>query len=762
MSRTARILLRIKSELQVRGDTIEELVAYCDRYKSGFIPVDTLQRGLLNFGITIRNQEFQELLLDLAEQGQVPARKFINAVKNVSANDIPQHGDVSCQKQLYELANYLKLHQCTLHDVVRPFDRLNRGTVTIDDFIRAFQNSTFAPIIAKEFCDERLGLIRYTDIDHFLENIPVQTKKLEPESLKKAIAQLVAKRCDIRECFEMYDRVHCGNLQSNIFIHVLSQNVQLQQAEYQEIARYYSDNKYVNYLDLTNEVENQLMTKEVNSSATVLVGGRVIDINEIIRRLKEHFEIRKIDALSLFPPNKEGLVSQYTFGKILLANQSNVSIDDINALSQYYDAGNNLVSYKAFAANFARVKAAPPKADVSNTLTNIRQHLSSHQLKLRPMCLKFDRENVGTIPASQFIVALQSCGILLSSEELDALTQVYATSVPGEINYFRVCMEVEDPTIRPRQQQSEENAIQPPRQQGRPREYLPPAPQHVIKVVALIVDCARNLELDLMNEFQYRDRKKQGRISESDYIRLMTSLGHNFHEDELYIVYNYYSSQKSLDFDFLSFMNDVANLKPQEIRETPELVMLLRRYRAFSLSRMVDSQDIFRRFDPSRTGYILREHLMTALGSSGFHITKEEADILAEAYCDEVMPGKFVYRKMDERASQEKVNPNEIRMILNPKFATELTDNLIESALIEIREKLRNRRRNSYSVFGSLQEATISPRKFEDMLNDAGVILLKQQTDILVKKYTNGDMFNFDWRSFCQDCEGSSLIGGRE
>ena len=97
---------------------------------------------------------------------------------------------------------------------------------------------------------------------------------------------------------------------------------------------------------------------------------------------------------------------------------------------------------------------------------------------------------------------------------------------------------------------------------------------------------------------------------------------------------------------------------------------------------------------------------------------------------------------------------------LNPEYAMEEEIRQLHSVLTEIREKLHARRKNAYMLYSKLPP-TIPPQQFSDILLDSGIILEKPQIVALIKKYTNGDMRNFVWQSFCDDCERCTLIGGR-
>ena len=173
--------------------------------------------------------------------------------------------------------------------------------------------------------------------------------------------------------------------------------------------------------------------------------------------------------------------------------------------------------------------------------------------------------------------------------------------------------------------------------------------------------------------------------------------------------------------------------------------------------RRLDADSIFRRFDPNSTGYIPVSSLGPAFGSSWFQMTKPEMDALIAAFADKVIKDRFWYRKLDQRAAQEQIEPAEMRELLNPSFAEEERDRELGSTLCEIKEKFRMRKKNPEALFAGLDGPTVSYNEFRNRLEDAGIILRWAQEQVLLWRY-NGK-FGFDWRQFCYDVEAACLIG---
>ena len=78
---------------------------------------------------------------------------------------------------------------------------------------------------------------------------------------------------------------------------------------------------------------------------------------------------------------------------------------------------------------------------------------------------------------------------------------------------------------------------------------------------------------------------------------------------------------------------------------------------------------------------------------------------------------------------------------------------------LQIREKLRSRRRRIDQVFYGVQTETISQAEFQRRLEDANVVLRAGQLTALFRKYRVGLTDAIKWRDFCSDVERSKTIG---
>lgn len=874
MSKFLQIMGMIKNELAIRGALPEDLFEDVDKLKSGYISYDTFNRVLNSYNLRIRNKDFQELVINLNENGRISILKFLTKMRELS-KEAQNNGESSLQSTtnhhnsetaLNQLQGFLSIHQMSLRDVLRPFDKLNRGIISVEDFVRAFASSPSiqARLIAEDFKDQFSGNVHYLEIDKILRQIGQNNAKLSnnmnppPRStvIDQVIDEIASKNVsDIRQFFEQHDYVKNGYVTKRIFPSIIenASGIKLDRLELSELFNFYGVQEHIKYLPFVQEIEQRIQEKGINHTHTYSnKNGKLIDTDSLIQEMKELFYGRRVNVPTLFPYAVDGQCSRYKFLKTLSISQKQLSVDELNAIADRYDIGNSVIDVDSFLSNFetkGRLRNSSLKdstlmnkepINIDKVLDGIQNHLALRRLCLRRQCELFDRLRTGKIANVQFLASLQRCNIQINDDDYDAIINRFEVE-KGYVDYVQICNIVDTPDIynnqiqqiqKQRELDQRRSPIRNPQNESQTANYiqnrkfgmssglfeiddsktnqkvrreLKPPPLETLRVVAKIADITRNREVYLRDEFSERDRLRTGAVNQDDFMRVISliSSATKISTNEIAELFLYYS-QNSNYFDYLSFCRDIErcnrevrhNQNPEQYTssqtqfknaqqiqesasnenqfndefnvlnddnyESPEFVQAIRKYKAFLCSKMLETDDIFKRYDQNRAGYIKSSYLASALVSSGIEMSPNEFKLIKEKYTDKIIEGRFLYRKLGARANQEKINASEIKLFLNPEYAIEEERRLLFGALSEIREKLHQRRRNPFVVFGSLQTPTISPTQFINMLLDVGIVLVPNQTNVLTKKYTNGDMKNFDWNSFCIDCEKCVLIGNRD
>lgn len=875
MSKFSQIMCMIKNELAIRGAIPEDIFDDVDKLKTGYISYDAFNRALNSYNIRLRNQDLQELIINLTENGQISCLKFLSKMREISkeAQNNSQSSFQSTTKRLkseaalIQLHGFLSIHQMSLRDVLRPYDKHNRGLVSVYDFIRAFAStpSIQARLIAEDFKDQFSDNVRYLEIEKILHQIGQNNIKVSNNSspqrsplIDQVISEIVAKNItDLRQFFEEQDYVKNGYVSKRALPSIIENaaNIKLDQAEIYQICNFYGVQEHVNYLPFVQEIEQRIKSKGIdNNQALTNKNGKIIDTDFLIKEMKELFYGRRVNVPTLFPYAVNGQCSRYKFLKTLSISQKQLTADELNAIADRYDIGNSVIDLNSFLSNFevkGRIRntsmndsfsATKEQIDVEKVLAGIKNHLSIRRLCLRRQCELFDRLRTGKIPNVQLLASLQRCGIQIDDSEYEAIINRFEVE-KGIIDYIQICDIVDNPdvystqlqqmrkqqemdqrrsTIRNAQNDSETTDYLQNRKMGmssglfglsdsrpnqRVRRELKPPPLQTLRIVAKIADITRNREVYLRDEFSERDRTRHGTVNQDDFMHVISLImsATKLTTNEIAEVFLYYS-QNSNSFDYLSFCRDIEkcnkevrqNQNPEQQptlqsrqqqnqdlqqnptindenefdsdysilnddeNESPQFVQTIRKYKAFLASKMIQNDDIFKNYDQSRAGYIKTAYLASALVTSGVEMLPNELQLLKDKFSDKIIEGRFLYRKLGARANQEKIKASDIRLLLNPEYAIEEQRRRLFGALSEIREKLHQRRKNAFVVFGSLPTPTISPTQFHIMLLDVGIVLIPNQIEALTKKYTNGDMKNLDWHSFCIDCEKCVLIGNRE
>lgn len=764
MSRIASILLTLKRDLSIHGATIDDVVNDYDKQRTGYLTYDQLQRGLSNYDVRISYQDLQDLAVQVSDGGRISVRKLLDAVRSVRPSDATRPVRSGCEDALIDISRELAFRQVTLSELLAPFDKQRSGVVSSADFAAAV-GQRLGDAISREYADRRTGAIRYAQVERDLGIVAAKearTRRGPPHFVTAVVSQIATAGSNLRSAFEANDRLGCGHVTPQQFIAALTRcGASLAHPEMNEVVEFYRDGRMVNYLPILEEVEGVRREQEATRNEMMMARtGAVINTTDVLVKVKATFERRKVDVPALFAPimNRDGYARRYAFAKLLEQSGLDLSNDEVNAVAARFDAGDGLVDAESFVGLFRRgPRVAPQGIDPDPIGERVHDYLARRRMCLRSMVERIDRMNTGEILHTHLLTCLQQCGVTFKDGEFEALAHKYEID-RGVIDWRRLCRDIDCDEYYTRPQAEPEPVKRPTT--PKTREMVPPPTGQLKILVAKMGEMVRKASIKIEDDFRAADRKGQGYVTYTDLAKEIASISNCFTVRDMRVVYDHYVNYNH-EFDYLSFCRDLQDLDQelagQPAQEDEITLKAIRHYRAYLIQRRLDADSIFRRFDPNSTGYIPVSSLGPAFGSSWFQMTKPEMDALIAAFADKVIKDRFWYRKLDQRAAQEQIEPAEMRELLNPSFAEEERDRELGSTLCEIKEKFRMRKKNPEALFAGLDGPTVSYNEFRNRLEDAGIILRWAQEQVLLWRY-NGK-FGFDWRQFCHDCEASCLIG---
>jgi Ca2+-binding EF-hand superfamily protein len=751
MTQLSAVLTKIKRGCQVSGVTLTDIISEYDRQRTGFVAPICIHRAFPRYGIRLTDQEYEALEIEFKSGDVISVHAFADALENAGTTHVQNpHREVAAE--LRELAHELRTHQQTIWDCAKPLNRRNREVISAEDLLRAFSGKLWAKPIADAFADRERGEISLVELDFALKTAVRETRPPEPMAkppqVLRAIDHVVRRAIEIRSAFEAKDRLRKGKLPIETFAMVLStfSGIRISPSDIQIVANFYSQNEFADYLAFLKDVNEASETVQPPlRTATVEV-----DLATILNRLKALFVERRIAPIALFPHNRLGTISKYNFERILTQTATILRPEEVKAISSAFTAGNNEVNYEDFASYF--VRSAPIPEDISPVLDVIRSTLIEHKLQLRPVLVKLSRNVSDDVSRTQLIVGLQNSSIVLDTEEIDGLLREFPGSVPGTVSLSVLCDAV-DPDLPTSPPLSAPSPRAPPKQ-------MPVAPTPVLDVVMRLGHDADSLGVDLHQEFRRLDRLRHGRVAESQFRAVIGLLSGRIDDYELRTVFTQYHVADG--FDYLSFCRDAA-MRPTEshMEETEELLAVLRKCKAVLGSKMVPMDDLFKRFDPSGIGFIPVSAICRAFGDYGLLLTPAELALIGNAFKDRRAGDKVNATEFKRRLQTLVLPRQEHQTTLFRAWSHEEYERVLSSVKTELREKLHVRPRAFRRVMAKVRQGVVTVAEFLDAIDEAGVVLKREQIDVLVQCYRLPNTENIDFIRFAQEIEKIDLMGAR-
>lgn len=787
MSRLSPILFKIKKCLNVCGTSISDLLYEYDRSSTGIISSSTLTRALNGCGANLSAVEIQDLEIEFKYGNGISIPALIAAVEISSqSNENDVHRD--CFNDIILLAKKLKLHNQTIVDCLKTYDRNNRGCISANDFVRCFGGCLESRKIAKSFMNPETHLISIRDVNRSvgaaLANAPPEQIKEMPKSVRSLISLMIKKGIDFRQIFQSYDKVSCGKIPAETFAMSITSvgGVQMLPQEVQEITRYYFDsNGLVNYLRFCQDVDLAYQKANVQIKQ-VQPQKNNVDAQKAMQHLKKTVIERRISISEIFPKTKTGKLSQYVFSRILSQNNLGLTNQEIESITHFYtvsEQSQQEVDCQKFLSFFAEKKVEKSFADINLLLQKIAHISATKHSNLKGTLLRFDRDGSSIMPAFQFIVALQKVGISLGPHEINEICRVFPGNFQNSVSLQSFLS-----ALHPYLQKEESNMIsqrdiveienKPPTQPV--NKTLPP--QIVLDIVNKVSYHALRKEIKLIDDFRNIDKFRHNTIPKNAYFEYITSLNAGLSIQEIRILFECYI-QNNEEFDYVTFCRDAnicvksrvgnANsLANAQINDTcslnndenisPELKSVLYKIRALEIKKMLDVNDLFFPYDQMKNGTVSCKYVNSIFANMGLLLKGNEYNELIKYYQDSLNKDMFHYRSMSSKLSTVKLTKESVERILYPEYFEAEMERELYSVRPEIKEKLHVRRKNVYMVYANANGSTMTENDFFNRLSNAGIIIMKSQREAIVKYYSQSGSGEINFKKFCDDVENSSPI----
>lgn len=796
MSRVSSILLSIKKSLNFAGVTLPDILKNYERQSNGIISSTQLSRTLSSYGVNLNAFEIRDLETEFKLNNGISISALIAAAEMSNFPNESSHEN--CFDDLLALTQKLSVQNTTIVDCLKPFERVNNGYVSYQDFLRALGGTPECQRIAKSFMNPKTNLINIREVQQALtvaqkSSKPPQAREM-PKFVSSLISILIRRGVDLRQIFQSYDKVSCGKIPTETFAMSITSigKVQLLPQEVKEITEYYYDsNGMVNYLRFVNDMDRfrdqaklrQQEQAEIQQQAIRQTAASQVNLQAVMTNLKKIVLERRIIVSDCFPNNQSGPISRYVFLRIL--NQCNwgLSPQEITVIADYYSSPDqpNLVDYQKFIDFFKVEKVQKPYTDINQLLQNIARFVVARQANIQTAIQRFDRGGSAIMPSFQFLCALQKIGINLQPNDVNELVRVFpgnyqnSISLPSFFDALNPLIRKEESEKLASQSKPQTNPIQSREEPNDQNMVLPKNVQEIIRKVILVT--LRN-DIHLYDEFHALDRTCHTTISSKAFYDFMVSLKAGLTNDDLNTLYQFY--QKNSEFDYIAFCRYIAqciqnrnqqsgsgiipsnsDLSPStipELQESTELTAVLTRIRALEIKKMLDISDLFAPFDHTKVGMVPCKVVASVFANNGLMLKNHEYDLLLENYKDSLQTDMFRYRPMAAAVSSIRIPKDQIDKILYPEYyQSEMVRELVGTRT-EIREKLHVRRRNAYMLYSNVTTQTIDQNQFFDRLSDAGIILMKLQRESILKYYGIPGTTEVDFHKFCDDVETSNII----
>jgi Ca2+-binding EF-hand superfamily protein len=168
-------------------------------------------------------------------------------------------------------------------------------------------------------------------------------------------------------------------------------------------------------------------------------------------------------------------------------------------------------------------------------------------------------------------------------------------------------------------------------------------------------------------------------------------------------------------------------------------------------------QDLFYRYDRSRTSRVLKSRVPGVLSAMGLSPSASEVQHLCDDFSDPKMAEYIAYKPIVHYVDALDIGDEELRSI-SVSASNATIDREIWAMLNMFREKLLARRRSPYDAFRGSATGGIAQKQFREGLANLGLVLREGEIQKLRRKYRCNLRADVDWAAFCRDIEASRTL----
>jgi Ca2+-binding EF-hand superfamily protein len=783
------LISRIRAACDSRAvDLEQELISY-DRKLTGVISPISLHRWISTLGLHFSTQQVQTIANAFKKGEGVDWRGLQFNIENSKARSDSAGGSkppTQCINELRKLAGMLAVRQQTLRELLKPYDSSNRGRVTPDQFYRAFGSSEITKQLVKYYADTVTGFINYFRMQNDIEGLGERVVDKDtpvtelPDCFEHLARYIKSRSIDLFKIFRRVDSSNTGKLNENTFMTAIASiQAPISPMDIRDIAQvFYDENarvcNYKQFILTVDAFQPRPSEKVVSATLKSEAMKPVINTDEIINVIKNIIRKRRINISDYFATlPSEGYdkgVPARLFAQIITSVQLSLHPDEIRAVAEMFQLQDEpgMVDYNAFVH-----KVSPPVKEstinTSDVISRLKEYIAGNYTTFRSSAERYDREGSGDISSNQLISALQFIGFEASNQEIIAIRNSYPGKERGAIAWMELSADIDPKTDSMRtSRRINEDSIE------RKAPQMRAKPSKAVNSILLVIQKSVNIySIDLESYFLRCDRKQKGYVTTQEFGDIILSLKVNLNQSDIRVLTQFFRISGSADVDYGYFIDEVNSAAPivEEVEEeapvkeqqTPELSPsvrnFIRRFKSFAIMRRITAYDIFSPYDNQKNGTVQVFKVAAAFNNVQFPAMRAELEDLCSTFRDSRKKELFNYNLFERAVKEEDIDNDEARAELTgaPISAEINRDALI--TCLQIREKLRSRRRRIDMFFSNVQTDTIPSAEFQRRLQETDVVLRAGQITALIRKYRVGLTDAIKWRDFCSDVEKSKTIG---
>jgi Ca2+-binding EF-hand superfamily protein len=621
----------------------------------------------------------------------------------------------------------LNSQRISVFDAVAPYDKLRVGTVSLNNFLRAFGSSPSVQAIAQIYSDSA-GNVDYRRLHADIQLATSQQNRTLsgqlPTFFPEFVRALKARCPTYKDVFLAADRLRRGTLPPDSFYSVLASfRLGLSPLQLKQIAAPFMRSDLVDY-------ELFLETAEGASVVTEQVyrPKEEPDGEGIIERFRDFAVRRRLQLRLQFDEvlrRRRPVLPNQQFYRLLgrlgfeLLPAEMAALDEIFVRDGEFDV-------PGFLDRVEPMEAVPESK--SNVLEMLKAHINERNVSLAKALIPFDREKSGIISIGQFGSVLRAIGFEVSPVEMRVLAERFGDG--RTIKWTELAQEL-DPSPT-----SVTDSERPP---------------ELIDFLRRIYLAVSQLGVPLRTEFARQDIRRCGLLNfrifkgvlESNSI-LSKSL------DIAPLLTRYYQTGTDLIW-YKRFCDDLEEFGPVTSASSPNS-RPLRIFKALLSKQNLGLDDVWVRRDCHRTGTIsledFRDTIKPILPSLGETLLCQiECQFLDRRHCEKFYYRRFLSALGDVVPTAEDLEELAVTEQQTPHPATP-TDLLLQA----IRDRLKTRRQTVYDLFRDVRDDAIPITQFRNRIEIIGIILTANDALLLFNRY-KASRNSVSWQAFCADIQ---------